>query len=212
MPGSKWLKTSKQREEWTVQRNRLSADHNGFLNTEHINNNDLTAVTVFSLTRFPLPHFSTLWCFFSTQHGRVMSWRWSRAWRTCGRSVCPTWSPLQVRAPTSSPQAARGWSTAPWAAARASTCWWVASGLTGILTRFDGGYVSRGVAGSRHTKLSLRLIKPKHTTPPSPLKPNTDTDTDTPGDSLCCATPSTVFHNFIFLQSHDGSGQRGISR
>lgn len=57
-----------------------------------------------------------------------MSWRWSRAWRTFGPSVCPTWSPLPVRAHTSWPRAARGWSMDLWDARRASICWWVASG------------------------------------------------------------------------------------
>lgn len=80
-----------------------------------------------------------------------MSWRWSRVWRTCGRSVCPTWSPLQVRAPTFSHQAARGWSMDLWDAKKASICWWVAS--------FDSGYISCEVPDSSHQNTPLNLTQ-----------------------------------------------------
>lgn len=112
-----------------------------------------------------------------------MSWRWSRAWRTCAPSVCLTWSRLPVRAHTSWPRAARGWSMDPWDARRALICWWVASEWTGspnylLLYIFS---VKSG-SSSRHTKRSERLTTPKHTTP---FRPNTDT----PSDSHSFVTP-----------------------
>lgn len=119
-----------------------------------------------------------------------MSWRWSRAWRICGRSVCPTWSPLQVRAPTSSPRAARRWSMDPWDAKKAWICWWVASVWTG----FHLKVVTRNVTLrliTYETDSQTHQIKINH-----PFKTNTDTDRDTPSDSQCSATPFTVFHNF----------------
>ncbi|XP_035511891.1 pleckstrin homology domain-containing family G member 5 [Morone saxatilis] len=67
-------------------------------------------------------------------------------------------------------------------------------GPNGTVVSSHGGYISCDTpAHNNNTKLSLRLIKPKYTTPLN--------QTDTPSDSYCFATPFTIFHNFTFSPS-----------